>query len=135
MKDRCAITGATVDKILGDPLVRAFCSAAMTEAAAVGRAMGCAIDQVPDERHRVTAKLGAFKTSMLQDVEGGREIELDAIVGAVHEIAHRLGVAVPNIDALLGLTRLFAEVHGLYQRADVKVPAALGVDRSDACRV
>lgn len=111
-----AITGATVDKILGDPLVREFCSAAMCEAAAVGASMGCAIDQAPDDRHSVTAKLGAFKTSMLQDVEAGREIELDAIVGAVQEIAKRLGVPAPNIDALLGLTRLFGRVHGVYPR-------------------
>jgi 2-dehydropantoate 2-reductase len=111
-----AITGATVDKILGDPLVREFCSAAMGEAAAVGTLMGCAIDQAPDDRHSVTAKLGPFKTSMLQDVEAGREIELDAIVGAVQEIAGRLGVAAPNIDALLGLARLFGRVHGVYPK-------------------
>jgi 2-dehydropantoate 2-reductase len=111
-----AITGATVDKILGDPLVRGFCSSAMREAAEVGAAMGCAIDQAPDDRHAVTAKLGAFKTSMLQDVEAGREIELDAIVGAVHEIAVRLRVPAPNIAALLGLTRLFGRVHGIYSQ-------------------
>jgi 2-dehydropantoate 2-reductase len=111
-----AITGATVDKILGDPLVREFCSAAMREAAALGAAMGCAIEQAPDDRHALTAKLGAFKTSMLQDVEGGRQIELDAIVGAVHEIAIRLGIPTPHIDALLGLTRLFGRVHGVYQQ-------------------
>jgi len=109
-----AITGATVDSILGDPLVREFCSVAMREAAAVGAAMGCAIDQAPDDRHAVTAKLGAFKTSMLQDVEGRRQIELDAIIGAVHEIAVRLRVPTPHISALLGLTRLFGRVHGLY---------------------
>ena len=109
-----AITGATVDKILGDPLVREFCSAAMREASEVGAAMGCTIGQAPDDRHSVTAKLGAFKTSMLQDVEAGREIELDAIVGAVHEIAGRLRVPAPNIGALLGLTRLFGRVHRVY---------------------
>jgi 2-dehydropantoate 2-reductase len=51
---------------------------------------------------------------MLQDVHAGRAIELDAIVGAVHEIARRLGLATPNIDALFGLTRLFARERGLY---------------------
>jgi len=111
-----AITGATVDKILDDSLVREFCSNAMREASAVGAAMGCDIRQEPDDRHAVTAKLGAFKTSMLQDVEGGREIELDAIVGAVHEIAMRLGISAPNVGALLGLTRLYGRVHGLYPR-------------------
>jgi 2-dehydropantoate 2-reductase len=109
-----AITGATVDRILGDPLVRQFCSAAMMEAAAVGARIGLAIDQSPEDRHALTSKLGVFKTSMLQDAEAGRAIELDAIVGAVQEIARRLGIAAPNIDALLGLTRLFGRVHSLY---------------------
>ncbi len=109
-----AITGATIDRVLGDPLVRNFCSDAMAEAAAIGSRIGCAIAQTPGDRHAVTAKLGAFKTSMLQDVQAGRAIELDAIVGAVVEIGCRLGQPMPNINALLGLTRLFGRVHGLY---------------------
>jgi 2-dehydropantoate 2-reductase len=112
-----AITGATADLIQADPLVRAFCSAAMTEVAEIGRAIGCAIEQSPEDRHAITARLGAFRTSMLQDVEAGRAIELDAIVGAAHEIGQRLGLATPNIGALLGLTRLFGRVHGLYPPA------------------
>jgi len=112
-----ALTGATIDRVLADPLVRGFCSAAMREAAAIGEGIGCPITQSPEDRHAVTEKLGAFKTSMLQDVEAGRAIELDAIVGAVREIGGRLGIATPNIDALLGLTRLFAQQRGLYPRA------------------
>jgi len=112
-----AITGASGDHLLADPLVRAFCSAAMQEAAAVGARVGCPIAQQPEDRHAVTAKLGAFRTSMLQDVEAGRAIELDAIVGAVREMAQRLGIATPNIDALFGLTRLFARTRGLYPPA------------------
>jgi 2-dehydropantoate 2-reductase len=112
-----AITGATADLVLADPQVRRFGCDAMLEAGAVGARIGCAIAQSPEERHQITAKLGAFKTSMLQDVEAGRPIELDAIVTAVHEIGLRVGVPTPNIDALLGLTRLFARVHGLYPRA------------------
>jgi 2-dehydropantoate 2-reductase len=112
-----AMTGATADRILGDPLVRAFCSAAMQEASDLGALVGCAIEQSPEARQQVTAKLGAFKTSMLQDAEAGRPIELDAIVTVVHEMAGRLGLATPNIDALLGLARLFARTHGLYPQA------------------
>jgi 2-dehydropantoate 2-reductase len=112
-----AMTGATADKILGDPLVRDFCSAAMREAAAIGAKVGCAIEQSPEDRHVVTAKLGAFKTSMLQDVEAGRPIELDAIVAVVREIGQRVGVATPNIDALFGLARLFARSRNLYPQA------------------
>jgi 2-dehydropantoate 2-reductase len=109
-----AITGATGDRVLADPLVRAFNSACMEEAAAVGRRIGCAIAQTPEDRHAITTKLGAFRTSMLQDVEAGRPLELDAIVGAVHEIGERLQVPAPNIAALFGLARLFARTRGLY---------------------
>jgi 2-dehydropantoate 2-reductase len=114
MNPLTAITGATVDRVLDDPLTRAFCSAAMAEAAAVGARIGCAIAQTPEDRHQVTRKLGAFKTSMLQDVEAGRAIELDALVTVVREIAQRVGLATPTIDALLGLARLHGRVHGLY---------------------
>jgi 2-dehydropantoate 2-reductase len=109
-----AITGATGDRMLDDRLVRDFCSAAMLEASAIGARIGCAIDQDPEARHAVTRELGAFKTSMLVDAERGKPIELDAIVTAVHELGRRTGVATPNIDALLGLTRLFARSRGLY---------------------
>jgi 2-dehydropantoate 2-reductase len=108
-----AITGATGDRVLDDPLVRGFCSAAMLEASAIGARIGCVIDQDPEARHAVTRELGAFKTSMLVDAERGRPIELDAIVTVVHELGRRAGVPTPNIDALLGLTRLFARTRGL----------------------
>lgn len=109
-----ALTGATGDRMLDDPLVREFCSAAMREAAAIGDRIGCTIDQDPEARHAVTRELGAFKTSMLLDTERDRPIELDVIVTAVHELGRRLDIATPNIDALLGLTRLFARTRGLY---------------------
>lgn len=112
-----AITGATIDRVLADPLVRAFCSAAMAEAAVIGESIGCPVGQTPEDRHTVTAKLGAFKSSMLQDVEAGRPLELDSIVSVVREMGVRLGIATPNIDALLGLARLFGRVHGLYPEA------------------
>jgi 2-dehydropantoate 2-reductase len=113
-----AITGATIDRVLDDALVREFCSAAMREASMIGSRIGCAIEQSPEDRHAVTRKLGRFKSSMQHDVEAGRAIELDAIVAAVREIAQRLQIATPNIDALLGLTRLFARVRGLYPETD-----------------
>ena len=112
-----AITGASVDRIMADPLVLAFCTAAMQEAAAVGARIGCAVTQSAEDRHAVTRKLGAFRTSMQNDVDAGRTIELDALVTVVREIAQRVQVATPNIDALLGLTRLFARVRGLYPEA------------------
>ena len=119
-----AITGATLDRLLADPLVRAFCTGAMQEAAAIGARIGCAIAQVPEDRHAITGKLGAFKTSMLQDAEAGRAIELDAIVGAVHEIGTRLGEPMPCIGGLFGLARLFGRVHGLYPEEELRPGAA-----------
>ena len=111
-----ALTGALTDAILDDPLVRAFLLRCMAEAAAIGAQIGCPITQLGDERLALTRELGGFKTSMLQDVEAGRAIELDALVTAVHEIAARVGIDAPNIGALLGLTRLMAERRGLYPR-------------------
>lgn len=109
-----ALTGATGDRVLDDPLVRDFCSAAMREAAAIGERIGCPVAQTPEERHAITRKLGAFRTSMLQDAEAGKSLEIDAIVAAVKEIGGKAGIATPYIDALLGLVRLFARVRGLY---------------------
>jgi 2-dehydropantoate 2-reductase len=76
--------------------------------------LGIPIDQEPEDRHAVTRKLGRFKTSMLQDVEAGKAVELDALVGAVRELGALTGVATPFTDALLGLARLHAQVRGLY---------------------
>jgi 2-dehydropantoate 2-reductase len=112
-----ALTGATLDGVLDDELVRAFCSAAMREAAAIGARIGCDVHESPEDRHAVTRKLGAARTSMLQDVEALRPLELDALVGAVREIGGRVDVPTPSIDALFGLTRLFGRVHGLYPPA------------------
>ena len=120
-----ALTGATIDLALADPLVRGFCSAAMHEAATIGAQIGCPIEQSVEDRHAITAKLGAFKTSMLQDVEAGRPIELDAIVSAVHEIGSRLGHPMPSIGALLGLTRLFGRVRGLYPQAQAHMQSII----------
>ena len=109
-----AITGATTDKILDDELTREFCSAVMREAQAIGNKIGIPIEQTPEQRHDVTRKLGAMKTSMLQDVEANKGVELDALVASVREIGQQVGVATPFTDALLGLTRLMARGRGLY---------------------
>lgn len=108
-----ALTGATCDRILDDELVRGFVTKVMLEAAAIGARIGCPVEQTPEQRHEVTRKLGAFKTSMLQDVEAGRAIELDALVSSVREIAQHIGLATPCTDAMLGLTRLMAQTRGL----------------------
>ena len=109
-----AFTGATTDLILQDDLVRDFVSKIMLEAKAIGEKIGIPIAQMPEDRHAVTRKLGAFKTSMLQDVEAGKAVELDALVSVVRELGQLTQVSTPYTDALLGLSRLHAQVHGLY---------------------
>ena len=109
-----AITGATSDRLLDDDLVRGFMSNVMLEARAIGEHIGIPIAQEPEDRHAVTRKLGAFKTSMLQDVQAGKPVELDALVSAVRELGQMTGVPTPFTDALLGLSRLHARVLGLY---------------------
>lgn len=109
-----ALTGATTDLIMGDELVRGFISQVMLEAKEIGARIGIPIDQQPEDRHQVTRKLGAFKTSMLQDVEAGKAVELDTLVAAVRELGQLTGVQTPFTDALLGLARLQARVRGLY---------------------
>jgi 2-dehydropantoate 2-reductase len=109
-----AITGATTAQVLDDDLVRGFCSQVMLEAKDIGTRLGIAIEQQPEDRHAVTRKLGSFKTSMLQDVEAGKAVELDTLVSAVKELGQLTQVATPYTDALLGLARLHARVRGLY---------------------
>jgi 2-dehydropantoate 2-reductase len=114
-----AITGATTDLILKDDLVRDFVSKIMLEAKAIGEQIGIPIAQTPEDRHAVTMKLGAFKTSMLQDVEAGKTVELDALVSVVRELGQLTQVDTPYTDTLLGLSRLHANVRGLYPAQSV----------------
>jgi 2-dehydropantoate 2-reductase len=109
-----ALTGVTMDVLLDDPLVRGYVSRIMVEANVVGSQLGVPIDQTPEDRHIVTRKLGAVRTSMLQDVDAGRAIELDSLLTAVVEIGQRLGVDMPHAESLLGLTRVMARAKGLY---------------------
>ena len=106
-----ALTLATADRLLAEckPLILA----GMAELAAVGAAIGSPIAESGEERMQVTARLGAFKTSMLQDVEAGRRLELEALLGAPIELACRAGVAVPTLEVLYAMTRLMAESRGL----------------------
>jgi 2-dehydropantoate 2-reductase len=104
-----ALVRASCDRILADSECRAWMLEAMTELAAIGAAVGCPISESGEDRMAVTARLGAFKTSMLQDVEAGRPIELEALLGAPREIAQARGIPTPALDRLYGVTRLMAE--------------------------
>ena len=108
-----AITGATTDRILRDELTRGFATQVMIEAKEIGTRLGIPIGQEPEDRHATTLRLGAMKTSMLQDVEARKPVELDALVGAVCELGKLVGVPTPFTNALLGLARLHAQTLGL----------------------
>jgi len=108
-----ALTLATADQILDNDHVRQFMSSAMEEAAVIGSRIGIEINEDPEARHQVTRKLGAFKTSMLQDVESGKPLEVEALMGSVLDIARHVGVDAPNVRAIYGLTSLFARNKGL----------------------
>ena len=109
-----ALTSASSDRILDEPLIHAMCLRAMAEAAAIGARIGCPIEQSGEDRMAVTRRLGAFRTSMLQDLEAGKPLEIDALLGAVHEIGQQVEVPTPVVDGLLGLTRLLGATRGLY---------------------
>lgn len=100
-----ALTGATVDKILDDPYTHGLVLQMMDEAVAVGSRLGLDTGMSAAERSAITRKLGAFKTSMLQDVEAGRPLELEPILGVFPELGRKLGVPTPHCDAVYGLLR------------------------------
>jgi len=104
-----ALVRATTDKIHGDPTCRAWTLEGMGELARIGAAVGCQINESGEDRIKVALKLGAFKTSMLQDVEAGRPIELEALLGAPREIARARGIETPALDRLYGVTKLLAQ--------------------------
>jgi 2-dehydropantoate 2-reductase len=101
-----ALTRATLEAIGRDPLTRAYARNVMLEVQAVARTLGEDMSVSVDARIDGARAVGAHKTSMLQDLEAGRELELDAIVGAVVELARLTAVATPHLDGLYGLSRL-----------------------------
>jgi 2-dehydropantoate 2-reductase len=108
-----ALTRATADRLLAEPAIRGFMAQAMDELAAIGDAIGCPISESAEDRMAVTARLGAFKSSMLQDVEAGRSIELEALLGAPLEIAARTGIPALQLQRIYAMTRLLAQNLGL----------------------
>ncbi len=90
-----ALTRATSDRILDDPLVKSFVLRVMVEAADLGARFGCPIAESGEAR-TVMLRSSRVLTSMLQDVEAGRALEIDALVAAPREIARRLGMATQH---------------------------------------
>jgi len=123
-----ALTGATVLQILDDPMARSICIDMFTEAQAVGAALGIATTMSADERLDVARALGDFRTSMLQDSDRGRRLELDAVLGAVRDLARRTGVPCPAIDSVYGLLALRENVRHPGAVVDVQIGAPDGHD-------
>lgn len=120
-----ALTASTTDVILDDPLTEQFVVAVMEEARALGQALGITLEMSSAARNAQTRLLGAMKTSMLQDLEAGRGLEIDALVAAPYELARLAHVDTPFLAALLGLIRLRARSAGLcHGEAGASVPVA-----------
>jgi 2-dehydropantoate 2-reductase len=100
------LTSATTGRMLDDPEVRETCLALMREMAALGERAGLRLPSGAEERIAVTRRLGDFRTSMLQDFEAGRPLELEPILGVLAEMAQRLALPVPTVRLVLGLVRL-----------------------------
>lgn len=113
MNPLSALTGSTADRLLDDPFTHALVLRMMEEARAIGARLGLSTGMSAPERVAVTRKLGAFKTSMLQDMEAGRPLEIDPILGVFPELGRKLGVPTPFCDAVLGLLRQRAANSGL----------------------
>jgi 2-dehydropantoate 2-reductase len=100
-----ALTHATVDVIATDPETRAICKAMMAEAATIGERLGLHLRVDGDRRIDGMAALGPHKMSMLQDLEHGRSMEIEALVGVVAELGKLLDVPTPTVDVVLALIR------------------------------
>jgi len=104
-----ALTLATSDRLIADPLVKAYMVSVMREVLEIGRAVGVDADIDPEARIDMARALGRFKTSMLQDMEAGKPLEIDGLLAGTLEIARAAGVAAPYTESLMGLIRTRAE--------------------------
>jgi len=109
------LTGATLDRITGEPTLRALCKTMMLETQAVNEALGVQIPAaMMDRRLDAAGSIIGHKMSMLQDLERGRSLEIDALVTAVAELARLTGIPTPVVDAVLALVQERGRVAGLY---------------------
>ena len=104
-----ALTGATLAQMARHPDLGRLIREIMAEAEAVARKLGMELPISIEQRMAGAEKVGEHKTSMLQDVEAGRPLELEAVVGAVVELGERLGLPMPATRAVYACTKLMAE--------------------------
>ncbi len=111
-----ALTHATLDRIAFDPGTARVCKLMMREASAIAERLGAAIKVDIDRRLAAGGAVGKHRTSMLQDLDAGRPMEIDALVTAVRELGRLVDVPTPTVDVVLSLIQQRAESAGTYGR-------------------
>lgn len=109
-----ALTRSTLDVICADPGTRGVARAMMLEAQGIAEALGVKFPISVDRRIDAAGKVGGHRTSMLQDIDAGRPMEIEALVGSVAELGRLLDRPTPAIDTVLALVRARARSAGLY---------------------
>ncbi|MEM1343984.1 MAG: 2-dehydropantoate 2-reductase [Pseudomonadota bacterium] len=109
-----ALTRGTLDVVAADPTSRETARAMMLEAQAIAESLGSSFRVDVERRINGAAKVGKHRTSMLQDFEAGKAMEIDALVTAVQEMGRITGHPTPTLDVVLGLVQQLAMNHGLY---------------------
>ncbi len=110
-----ALTVSTADRLIQNDEVKAYMVEIMREVLAIGRAVGVDADIDPEKRIDMARILGPFKTSMLQDLEAGKSLEIDGLLAGTLEIARKAGVRAPFTESLFGLIRARAQSTGQYR--------------------
>jgi 2-dehydropantoate 2-reductase len=110
-----ALTVTTADRLIASEEIKAYMVEIMREVLAIGRAVGVDAAIEPEERINMARKLGAFKTSMHQDMEAGKPLEIDGLLAGTLEIARKAGVRAPFTESLFGLIRARAQSTGQYR--------------------
>jgi 2-dehydropantoate 2-reductase len=109
-----ALTMSTADRLIADRHIKDYMIAIMREVLAIGRAVGVDADIDPEARIDMARRLGKFKTSMLQDLEAGKRLEVDGLLAGTLEIAAKAGVRAPYTESLFGLIRARAAATSQY---------------------
>ena len=110
-----ALTVSTADRLIQSSEVKGYMVEIMREVLAIGRAVGVDAEIDPEARIDMARALGKFKTSMLQDMEAGKPLEIDGLLAGTLEIAAKAGVRAPYTESLFGLIRTRAMVTGQYR--------------------
>jgi 2-dehydropantoate 2-reductase len=105
-----ALTGATLEEMVSHPETSEIVRTVMAEADAVAEGLGVRLALTIDQRMEGARKVGAHKTSMLQDLEAGRPMELESVVGVVIELGEKLGLPMPHTKTLYSCARLLGQI-------------------------